>query len=109
MNTIDIELILEKLGTTSEIIVPIVVEYLTHRANAMITVGIIFVAVGALLIGVGFIIKKTGDGFYLFIFGGFAFFIGVIFLGFGYYTNDLVTRYPEVSAYREIIGWLGRG
>lgn len=105
MNTETIELICEKLGTTIENLVPAVIEYLIHRANIGIMIGNIMIAIGVLLIVVGFIIERRGDGFLWFLVGGFSLLFGVIFLGVYIYSYHLIVRYPEFSAYQEILKW----
>lgn len=106
MNTETIELICEKLGTTIENLVPAVIEYLTHRANVGITIGAIMIAVGVLLVVVGFMIEKHGDGFLGFFIGGAFLLFGGVVLGVYIYSYHLIVRYPEFSAYQEILKWL---
>ena len=109
MNTEAIELICEKLGTTIEYLVPAVIEYLTHRANVGIAVGVVLVVVGAFLVTIGFVIDKHEYGFGWFLAGGFVLGFGMIVLGFYFYARHLVIAYPQISAYKEILGWIKGG
>lgn len=109
MNTEAIELICEKLGTTVEHLVPTVIDYLTHRANVCMAIGVAFAVVGAFLIMMGFIIDRHGDATALWFFGWVALVIGALTFGISLYCKHLVTTYPQISAYKEIFSWITSG
>lgn len=106
MNTDAIELICEKLGTTIENLVPAVISYLHHSNKIGIVIGIILAAIGAILICAGIIIEKHGDGINYLIQGVIIFLIGSGIAGCSIYCQHMVTAYPQISAYKEIFGWL---
>ena len=109
MNTDAIELICEKLGTTIENLVPAVIEYINHTANIGITVSAFFLAIGVALIIAGIIIDKKSryiDGVSFDIIGFFVALIGLVGLGFAIYNKHIVTVYPTITAYKEILSWV---
>ena len=108
MKTDAIELICEKLGTTIENLVPAVIEYAKRRASVGLTIGLVFFAVGVVLIAIAFRIDKgdsdVGFGCKLF---GFSFLIaGAILCGINSYSKYMFNAMPTISAYKEIFGWL---
>lgn len=108
MNIDAINLLCEKLGTTVESLVPTVNEYLIHSANIGIVIGAAVFVVGLILVFIGFVVNRTDDGFFFWLAGGFLLAVGVIAIGINVYCKHIYTAYPTISAYKEILSWIGR-
>ena len=111
MNTEAIEVICQKLGTTAEKIIPEAIKFGTRSDTALLILGIVIAAFGLICGGIIFYYyRREGDDVYdhpmLFTFCCCGLFIGLIIVGVQIKDVILWHKFPEISAYKMILGWL---
>ena len=114
MTTETVEMILNKLGTTIENIVPATVDYMRHGVVVYLCIGIGLFVLGLIcflilsLIGHCNFDYDTEDniGIACILFGGAAFVVGLIMTGWSIVSLHMWNAYPTIRAYETILGWL---
>ena len=117
MNTETLEFICHKLGTTIDNIIPAAIEYGKHDARYTFKVGIILLFVGFACAIVAYFIhyrdshsSSYDDHFILLVIFGLlavlAIVLGLFFAVFGIVETHYWSVFPEMQAYKMILGWI---